>query len=91
MSRLDLIRNIKKGFMIICFVFLLTACSLSTSGGSYAIIVVVNNTEYNGTEEKLEDYDVDKSLEQLLKRYIQVTFQETINQTILKKVRLFIL
>jgi hypothetical protein len=54
--------------MIICFVILLTACNQSTSVGSYAIIVVVNNTEYNGTEEKLEDYDVDKSIGTVIKK-----------------------
>jgi len=68
LSRLDLIRNIKKGIIVICFVFLLTACNLSCSGGSYATIVVVNNTEYNGTEEELEDYEVDKSIGTVIKK-----------------------
>lgn len=54
--------------MIICFVFFLTACNQSTSGGSYAIVVVVNNTEYNGTEEELEDYEVDKTIGTVIKK-----------------------
>ncbi|WP_026581267.1 membrane lipoprotein lipid attachment site-containing protein [Bacillus sp. J33] len=52
----------KKTLIIIFIVMLLTACSQSTSGRSYAMIVVVNNIEYNGTEENVSDYKIEKTI-----------------------------
>lgn len=53
---------------------LLTACSQSTSGGSYAMIVVLNNIEYNGTEEKLDDYEIDKAIGKVNKKVDESQF-----------------
>lgn len=45
----------------------LVACSQDTSSGSYAMILVVNGTEYNGTEAQLADYEADKVIGKVTK------------------------
>lgn len=52
----------------ILLVFILSACSQSTSSDSYAMIVVVNNIVYSGSEEKLEDFRIDKSIGTVIKK-----------------------
>ncbi|MFD1032853.1 hypothetical protein [Metaplanococcus flavidus] len=56
----------------LCFAIMislvLAACSQGTSSGSYAMILVVNDTEYNGTEAHLTDYEADKVIGKVTKK-----------------------
>lgn len=45
---------------------ILAACG--QEAGSYAMIVVVNDTEYGGTEEKLDGYEIDKMKGEITKK-----------------------
>ena len=49
---------LKKVLSIAVLSLILVACSQET--GSYALIVVVNDVEYGGTEETLDGYETDK-------------------------------
>ena len=49
---------LKKVLSIAVLSLVLVACSQET--GSYAIIVVVNDVEYGGTQETLDGYETDK-------------------------------
>jgi GH25 family lysozyme M1 (1,4-beta-N-acetylmuramidase) len=84
-------RNMKKLLILIFFVMLLTACSQSTSGGSYAMIVVVNNIEYNGTEENLSDYEIEKSIGTVIKKVDVSRFPSNNQSNFFEEGRLFIL
>lgn len=56
---------------ILFFVFitvLLVACNQENSSESYAMIVVVNNTEYNGAEANLTDYEEDEVIGKISKK-----------------------
>lgn len=57
----------KKLFMLLWTLMLMAGCDQGTGKGSFAQIVVVNGIEYNGTEEKLEDYEVDRPIGNVLK------------------------
>ncbi|MFD1864529.1 hypothetical protein [Planococcus chinensis] len=50
----------KKIYLTLLLSLLLGSCSQETSSGSYAMILVVNGTEYNGTEAQLADYQAGK-------------------------------
>lgn len=54
-----------------CFAIMLSlvlsACGQETSSGSYAIIIVVNDNEYNGADSDLEDYEPDKMIGSITK------------------------
>lgn len=56
----------------LCFAIMLTlvlaACSQGPSSGSYAMILVVNDTEYNGTEAHLADYEADQVIGKVTKK-----------------------
>ena len=58
--------------LLIGILFILAGCSQSDteSTGSYAMIVVVNNKEYNGTEAQL---DTSKQLEEEISKVIKKT------------------
>lgn len=57
----------KKLFKLLWILILLSGCDQGMGKGSFAQIVVVNGIEYNGTEEKLEDYEVDRPIGNVLK------------------------
>lgn len=71
----------------ILFLFLLVACSQETPSGSYAMILVENNTEYNGTEANLTDYEADKVIGKVIKKVPLMYFRPIISPTFLKKER----
>ena len=48
----------KKILSVVMLSWMLAACSEET--GSYAIIIVINDIEYGGTEETLDGYEIDK-------------------------------
>ena len=57
----------KRICLAIMLVLVLIACGQETTSGSYAIIVVVNDTEYNGAESDLADYEPDKMIGKITK------------------------
>ena len=56
----------KRLIYITMIVMMLTACGQET--GSYAMIVVMNDTEYGGTEETLDAYEIDKMMGKITKK-----------------------
>ena len=56
----------KKVLSIAVLSLVLVACSQET--GSYAIIVVVNDVEYGGTQETLDGYETDKIKGEITKK-----------------------
>lgn len=61
-------KGLKKIISLALTACLLFACSQETGSGSYAMIVVVNNTEYNGTEAKLDDFETNGIIGEITKR-----------------------
>ena len=57
---------LKKVLSIAVLSLILVACSQET--GSYALIVVVNDGEYGGTEETLDGYETDKIKGEITKK-----------------------
>lgn len=47
---------------------LLAAAACEQGSGSYAQIVVVNDAEYNGTEENIEDYEIEEAIGEITKK-----------------------
>lgn len=61
-------RQMKRLIFIAILVLILAACGEKAGLGSYAMIVVVNNTEYNGTEETKDGYEIDKMKGKITKK-----------------------
>lgn len=60
--------QMKRLIFIAILVLILAACGQEAGSGSYAMIVVVNNTEYNGTEETMDAYEIDKMKGKITKK-----------------------
>ena len=58
----------KKIIILAILAYVLSACNLETDSGSYAMIVVVNNIEYNGTEANLNDFETNGVFGEITKR-----------------------
>lgn len=56
----------KKILSIAVLSLILTACGQET--GSYAMIVIINDIEHGGTEEKLDAYEIDKMIGKITKK-----------------------
>ena len=53
-------------FSIVLLSLMLAACSEKT--GSYAMVVVMNDSEYGGTEETIDGYEIDKIIGTITKK-----------------------
>ncbi|MGO1060302.1 membrane lipoprotein lipid attachment site-containing protein [Planococcus sp. FY231025] len=58
----------KKMILLAVIAYVLSACNQEIDSGSYAMIVVVNNTEYNGTEANLNDFETKGVIGEITKR-----------------------
>lgn len=65
----------KRLLIIFMFGMILTACNqVTTSSGSYAMIVVINGIDYNSTEEDLSNYDIDQVIGTVTKKVERTKF-----------------
>ncbi|TDL31502.1 hypothetical protein E2R51_14165 [Jeotgalibacillus sp. S-D1] len=57
-----------KKMLFLFIVIFLTACNQANTSGSYAMIVVVNDNEYNGTEKDINDYELKDEIGKVTKK-----------------------